>query len=191
MNPTFLELVQRFLVRTLTANFQKERAADDERQTLAEQTPPIADPWVQDYLAWRRAVLWVAGVLLSIGVLFALLNHSSTAEQIVRQQAEAQGQLLDAAEFERQVGQTKQSLGADNLDVIDGLQNFLLALKVAVAVLAVMAAVSWVRVRRSLALARWGWFCALLVPLLVSCWPWANSLEFGHLDQQFGATGQG
>jgi hypothetical protein len=191
MNPSLGELAPRFLVRAITANFQRQRAADDERQQLAAHTPPVTDPIAQDYVAWRRAALWIAGVLLTVSVLLQLVEHQSVAAHWAAGAAKANGQVLSGADLEQQIAATTQQMGEDNVAVIDGLQDFLLFVKMSVAVLTVIAARWWLRVRRSLALARWAWVTALVVPLLVSGWPWANMLDFTHLDGAFGQAGTG
>ena len=55
--------------RTLKGNFQRERAMDSEREVMATARKPITDPLAQDYVAWRRGVLWLATVTMSIHAL--------------------------------------------------------------------------------------------------------------------------
>lgn len=182
-----LELTRRFLKRTATADFQRERAADDERAQLAAQSKPVHDPLAQDYVAWRRAVLWLSGVVLMLGVLIAVADHRPIAETMAENMG-ANGQPADVA-------QVVQTLGKENIELLDDLQYFSLLLKACVAGLVLYAAKNWLLVSRSRSVARWAWITALLVPLIVSAYPWAKSLDFTHLDaqmQQFGqAAGQG
>ncbi|HEB53452.1 MAG TPA: hypothetical protein ENI87_09385, partial [bacterium] len=134
-------LARRLLVRAVTSDFQRQRAADEERAELTATEHPVTHALAQDYAAWRRAVLWVAGVMLSIGVLIALLNHQSAAEDI----AEGAANGRELTEFERanNLAQVEQTFGRGNLELLDGLLGFLLFVKVAVAVFAIMAALQW------------------------------------------------
>ena len=78
--------------------------------------------------------------------------------------------------------------------MLDDLQYFNLLLKACVAGLVLYAAKNWLLVSRSRSVARWAWITALIVPLVVSAYPWASSLDFAHLDrnQEFGMlAGQG
>lgn len=181
-----LELTRRFLKRTATADFQRERAADDERAQLAAQSKPVNDPLAQDYVAWRRAVLWLSGVVLAIGVLLAVVDHRPIAETMAASMG-ANGQPADPV-------QVVELLGKENVEMLDDLQYFNLLLKACVAGLVLYAAKNWLLVSRSRSVARWAWITALIVPLVVSAYPWASALDFTHLDrnQQFGmAAGQG
>jgi hypothetical protein len=191
-----LALAQRLVRRAVTADFQRERAADDERAELAAMTPPIGDPLAQDYVAWRRAVAWVGGVLLMVGCLIAVVEHRTVAEQAAhaqiaaaRAQAAAAGQGFEGLDLPALIGEVTKGFGKDNLAILDGLNEFLLFVKLAVATLLLAAAWQWRRVRRSRSLARWGWLAALVLPLLVSVWPWAQSLDFSHLDLNDGFGG--
>ncbi len=183
MTPSLPELALRFVKRALTANFQRERAADDERVQLAAHQPPIADPLAQDYVAWRRAALWIAGIVLTVSVAIALLERQSAAEQFALLFASARQQTLEGEELQRQAALLAPQIGESNLAILDGLADFLLFVKLMVAVLVFLAARWWMRLKRSRSLARWGWLSALVLPLLVSSWPWAQSLDFTQLEQ--------
>lgn len=176
------DLAMRFLARAFSGNFQTRRAEDDERQQLAAAEPPVLDPLAQDYVAWRRAALWVAGVLLAIGALIAVVEHRSVAEHIAYAQGAAAGQQLAGADLQQVIAQVAEGFGKQNLAIIDGLQEFLLFVKMAVATLTLLAAWKWMRVRRSRSFARWGWLVVLVLPLLVAAWPWGQLLDFSHLD---------
>lgn len=168
-------LARRLVIRAFTADFQRQQADPTERAELLTGPRPVSDPIAHDYIAWRRAALWVAGVLLSLGVVIAVCDYSSTAYQM----ASASEQGATAAQLQ----QVETLFGAGNLSLLDGLQIFLLMIKVAVAVLVVFAAVRWTKVRESRTFARWAWLAALLVPLLISAWPWGQYLDFSHLNQ--------
>lgn len=167
-----LDLSRRFVQRALTADFQREHATEAERTALAAHKKPITDPLAQDYVAWRRAALWVAGVVLSIGLLLTVIQHQPIAEAM----AETFGP-------QATVEQVVTAVGAANVALLDDLQYFDLLLKACIAGLVLYAAHSWQLVNRSRSVARWAWIAALLIPLAVAAWPWASSLDFSHLDQ--------
>lgn len=181
--PDFVALARRFVIRAFTADFQREQASPAERAELLTGAQPIAAPLAHDYVAWRRAALWVAAVLLSLGVLIAVFDHSSTAYQM----ASASEQGATTAQLQ----QVEKMFGAGNLNLLDGLQIFLLLVKIAVAALVVVAAMRWTKVQKSRTFARWAWLSALIVPLLISAWPWGQYLDFSHLNNSsWGAAGQ-
>lgn len=180
------DLAGRLLVRAVSGDFQKNHASDDERQQMTKAPQPVADPLAQDYVAWRRAALWVGGVLLGAGAILGLVEHQGIAEQFTRAQLEQQGQQAHGADLQNAIQQTAQQIGANNVAIFDGLMDFLLFLKISVAVLAITAAWQWLQVKRSRAMTRWALITALVVPLLVSAWPWAQFLDFDHLQGQLG-----
>jgi len=180
------DLAGRLLVRAVSGDFQKNHASDDERRQMAQAPQPVADPLAQDYVAWRRAALWVGGVLLGVGAILGLAERQGIAEQFTRAQLAQQGQQADGVDLQNAIQQTAQQLGANNVAIFDGLMDFLLFVKVSVAVLAITAAWQWLQLRRSRAMTRWALITALVIPLLVSAWPWAQFLDFDHLQGQIG-----
>ena len=177
----FVALAQKLVIRAFTADFQRHHASPEERAELLTGSHPIGDPLAHDYVAWRRAALWVSGALLSLGVLIALIDYSSTAHQM----AAAAGQ---NGRIEDQIRQVEQLFGSSNLNLLDGLQIFLLLTKMAVAAMVVVAAMRWTQVGSSRTFARWAWISALLVPLLLSAWPWGQYLDFTHLGNEQQST---
>jgi hypothetical protein len=170
----FVTLARQLTIRAFTADFQREQASPSERAELLTGPKPIGDSLAHDYVAWRRAALWVSAALLSLGVLLALFDFSSSAHQMAS--------ASNPAPSDDQVRQVEQMFGAGNLHLLDGLQIFLLLVKVTVAALVLVAAMQWKRVDSSRSFARWAWLSALIVPLLVSAWPWGQYLDFSHLD---------
>lgn len=180
----FVVLARKLAIRAFAADFQREHADGRERAQMLNADRPLADELSQDYAAWRRAALWVAAALLSLGVVVALVDYSSTAYQV----ASSSGQ---PDRVHEQVAQVELQFGSSNLLLLDGLQVFLLLVKIAVAVLVVFAALRWTHIGKSRTFARWAWLAALLVPLLISAWPWGQYLDFSHLDNVgWGNTGQ-
>lgn len=188
--PSIVDLALRFVGRAASGDFQTHHAAEDERQQLAAAPQPVTDALAQDYVVWRRAALWVGGVLLALGALIAVVAHRSVAEQVAEAQMAAAGQQLGGVDLQQLVVQVTEGFGKHNLSIVDGLQEFLVVVKLAVATLALLAAWQWARIKRSRSLARWGWLVLVVLPLLVAAWPWSSSLDFAHLDQQFGGAAQ-
>jgi len=169
----FADLARTLVVRAFTADFQRERATGRERAELLEAEAPVVDPLAQDYVSWRRAALWVAAVLLSLGALLSIADFSSSASQM-------------AVGANATVDQVEQMFGAGNLLLIDALQVVLLLVKLAVAALTVVAAMRWVQVASSRTFSRYAWLCALVLPLLIAGFPWGQLLDFSHLDDGYG-----
>lgn len=174
-----VELARLFLVRAFKADFLAQHAADDERAQLVALPSPIDDPLAQDYVAWRRSVLWIAGVMLGLAFLIAVADHKSIVTLMASLQ-NADGQQVD-------VTQMAKELGKDNVELIDNLMLFNLLLKGVIATLVILAALRWHAVSRSRSLSRWAWLAALVVPLVVMAWPWAHSLDFSHLERGMNA----
>jgi hypothetical protein len=185
-----METGVRLLRRALMSDFQNGPASEQERAEMAAAAPPIIDPLAQDYTAWRRAVLWTSSIVLALSSLIALVTRKSTAEQAaeaqiaaLRAQADAAGQTFEGADLVQMTAQVAQGFGKDNLAVLDGLSDFLLFVKIAVVTLVILAAMRWAVIRRSRSFTRWAWLSSLLLPLLVSVWPWAQMLDFSHLNE--------
>jgi hypothetical protein len=170
-----LDLSRRFIVRALTADFQREHASDEERSELAAFSTPVVDPLAQDYLAWRRSALWVSAVVLTIGVVIAVADHKPIAEGMAEGWSQPGMQLT--------VEQVTQGIGPKNIEMLDDLQYFMLLLKGCIAAMVYYAAKSWRVVKRSRTVARYAWLVALIVPIMVMAWPWSKTLDFSHLDQ--------
>ncbi|MFK7738752.1 MAG: hypothetical protein AB8H80_00410 [Planctomycetota bacterium] len=177
-------------MRAFTADFQRERASGPERAEMLSSAAPVQNELAQDYVAWRRAALWVAAVMLTLGAVLALFDFESAASAMASGAMEGQGEMT-RAQAAAAVEQVERTFGNSNLSLLDGLQGFLLFIKVAVAGLAIAAAWQWLRVGRSRLLTRAAWLVALAVPLLVSAWPWAQSLDFSHVDAGGGLFGRG
>lgn len=176
--------------RTFGSDFLTPTTRDDERATLAATTPPIAAAQPQDYLAWRRAALWIAGVLLSLGLLIAMVDHQPFATASVAGNTNAEGEPLRGDELRQAAEQFAQTLGIANVEVIDNLAYLNMTIKGLVAALALLGAMRWTSVMRSRRFARWSWLCAVVVPLCLAAFPWASVLDFTHLDQNLQGGGK-
>jgi hypothetical protein len=172
----FLDLAKSMLLRAANADFLQRQARDDERAELAAANPPVANPQVQDYLAWRRAALWVAGIVTAIAFGIAAASHESMASLMAKGQGAA-GENLEFA-----IRQVEQNIGKDNLELMDGLNLTSLGLKLFVAVLAILAARHWSKIAKTRLHARWAFAALLIVPLGMFAFPWAHFMDFKHLD---------
>jgi hypothetical protein len=159
-----VELAKVFLRRAARGDFQQEHARDDERTALAAAQPPCTDPLVQDYAAWRRALLAIAAVALGLAVLVSLIAYRSVS-----------GSVEPAA---------AAVLGESTLELLDFVLWTLLLANAAGAVCIALAARAWVDVQRSRVLARRGWLIMFLTPLVLAALPWTRLLDFGHLPPE-------
>lgn len=186
------------LRRVARSDFQRERATDRERELLASSPEPITNELVQDFVAWRRSVLWVAAAFIG---LYAALTIASfqTFEQVAasgvayedyRAQYEnapewsRPGPLQSRSEWEGQLReQVRENFGAENADLINGIMVvFALAIVVA-AVLTILAARQWKSVRASRRWSRAAWLVMFGVPFLVSFLPITAMMDFDQISE--------
>jgi hypothetical protein len=153
-----------FVRRVARSDFTKERATDDERKQLESTSRPVTNPLAQDYAAWRRAVLWLAAITLSILVIIELATYQDTADVLEPQQV--------------------REVGRGNLETLDSIQWILTLSLVVGAVMTVAAAWRWRDVRLSRRLARWGFLIMFLTPFAIAAIPITSMLDFGHLSEQ-------
>ncbi|MBK8100240.1 MAG: hypothetical protein IPK26_24315 [Planctomycetes bacterium] len=189
MNETLVDVARRLVQRAFVADFRRVQADERERQELS--AAQVAAPRAQDYAAWRRAVAWVAAVLLALGTLLAIVDHEPAARTLARAMAGAQqpGVALADQELAAMQEQVETMIGRGNLEVIDDLTLFQMTVKIAVVVLLVLAARGYARVRRSQWATRIAFVVALGLPLLASVVPWTGSMDFTALERQ-GGNGQ-
>src|SRR5262249_58597047 len=135
-----------------------------DRAGLAAAATPCTDPLVQDYAAWRRALLAIAAVALALTALLGIFTHQSVADGVE--------------------GGMVQLLGESTLTLLDFVTWVLLLANAAGAVLVAFAARAWSDLDRSRRLARRGWFVMFLAPLALAALPWTHLLAFDHLPPQ-------
>lgn len=153
--------VQRAFRRFLRGDFTRERATSDERAALAAVSPPVSAPAAQDYVAWRRSLLWVAGIaLLVVGVL----------------------QIVTFTTMEEMLGGNVSE--AVDLETIDGVFALLIVPVFVGGALALWAALRWREVRASRRIARIGFLVNFLTPFLVAALPIQGLLEHGAMAAQ-------
>ncbi|MCA8951456.1 MAG: hypothetical protein KDE27_18255 [Planctomycetes bacterium] len=175
--PSFPELAQRFVRRVTAADFQRERAADDERAELAAAAAAVEPPLAQDYAAWRRAGLWLAAVLLSLAGVLSVIDYQSFGSALAEQALTSQGAEVTEAHLEQALKNVENAVGAGNLELLDNLQMTILGSKLVVALFAVLAALRWVRVRESRRMSLLAFVVALGVPLVLAAIPWTRFMD--------------
>ena len=60
--------------RWLRCDFTRMAATPSERSALGAATPPILEPVAQDYVAWRRSMVWIAVLFASVGTVDELVG---------------------------------------------------------------------------------------------------------------------
>jgi hypothetical protein len=153
--------------RVLRADFQSDRATDEERSRLAGSSAPVTSRVAQDYAAWRHSVLWVAAISLLIHAVFELVGQNSIAEG------------LDA--------ELVYALRPRNIALVDWLTRSVNIVLLLGSLLTLCAALAWRRVRASLWLARIAWLLMFATPFLLAALPLTRLMSLEHLPPQFQA----
>jgi hypothetical protein len=158
------------LRRLFFCDFSKDQATPAEAEALGRAREPVAEPYPQAYAAWRRSLLWVAGIALAFAGVFKALSFRTMESQVeeLSKQSE-QGQ--QAAHFLRLAG-------TQNFETIDGLMLMLLIPTLIAAGAALWAAVHWTDLRRSRRAARLGFSILFFMPLAMALVPIRDLLEF-------------
>ncbi len=145
-----VDTAKMFTLRFLLSDFQKQTITQDEAEALDQVSPPIEAPVVRNYLAWRRALLWIAGVSLGFATIFSLISF---VEQSQKQQPGSVPPLIWAILLIPTAGMAGGSY------------------------LAIQASRSWTNVSTTRMLARLSWACVFLVPFAVALIPLAAFLD--------------
>ena len=130
-----------FAGRILVSNFTKGHASAEERKQLENAALPVRSPMAQNYAAWRRAMLWFAGIGLGIA---AMIHLISTFTQI---------------------------FGKHIPFIMRVINFGMVALQAGAAAMIILAAVRWAQISRSRRMARWGWVLGFFGPLLLFLLP--------------------
>lgn len=182
---TFWDEARLCAQRVIRSDFQTERATDLERHKLATAREPIQNPMVQDFVAWRRSVLWVAAALIGLYAVIEVLSfrtfETTMRPQLDRlyEQAVAQGAAGMSREEFREM--SMQQFGRSNAGVIDGIEALLTISVFVSAVLVVLAARSWKSVRSSRRWSRAAWGVMFVTPFVVSFIPITAMMDFSHV----------
>lgn len=156
--------ITRALRRVLRSDFQQEHATDVERRQLEVAKEPVTNPLAQDYAAWRRSLLWIAGIALTLLALLEAATFTSMAD------------LLEGSDLGNAVGE-------DNLETIDGIFGFLIVPVLVGGILSLVAAANWTNVRFSRRMARLGFLIMFLTPFVMAALPAKEMLDFDHLRE--------
>ncbi len=130
-------LAKVFTRRIFASNFAAEAALPEERAVLEKSAIPIKSPMAQNYVAWRRAILWVAGIGLALAALITLIN-----------------------EF-------RVTFGPNVPPVLRLIFVGIQVLNFLAPALVIHAAMRWDKVRHSRRWAKLGWLCQFLGPILL------------------------
>jgi len=80
---TILSTTKVFFDRFVKSDFQQQELLDDEQKALDESGIPKESNLARNFLAWRRGLLWIAGVSLSIAVIFSFVELGEVIEDKV------------------------------------------------------------------------------------------------------------
>lgn len=139
-----------FLRRSLSSDFYRVKATDEERQRLANLEKPVSNELAQDYAAWRRGMLWITSMAIGITMVFQVIN--------VIEMYEAEEKLPGVLQF---------------------MIIVLLCLLIGAAGLINQAALSWYDLGKSRMYSRFAWLLLFLGPFLVYCLPAAMFMAEG------------
>lgn len=140
--------------RALVGNFQKEKALSAERDALRTARKPIENPLAQDYAAWRRAILYLAAVTMTI---HAVVSFFGWIEQL---DTDTSG--LDMA-------------GMGDMGAITKFVSSALYLRIpATAVLIILAARQWTDVKASRRHTRIAGIVYFLSAVAIAAIPWTS-----------------
>jgi len=196
------------LRRVVRSDFQRERATDKEREQLATCPEAITNPMVQDYVAWRRSLLWVAAVLIGLYAVLSLDSFTTFEAQVVAgsgqtyemyraehqrlpewQRNMAPMQSREAWEAER-FEAVREMFGGGNADLITGIGVITLLSVIVSAILLAIAAQQWKSVQKSRRWSRAAWLVMFGVPFLISFLPITAMMDFDEINPQLGDAEQ-
>jgi len=182
--------------RVVRSDFQTEHATDAEREALASAEHPINDPMVQDFVAWRRSLLWVSAVFIVLYAGLQVVGYKTFEEQMkpawdAMFDAQA-GKLGEFANFRQDQMPGREAFyktqikafGEGNAEIIDGVEGIMLASVVLAAVCVVIAAKKWQSVSLSRKWSRIGWLIMFGVPMLVLMLPITSLMSFDHIQDK-------
>ena len=134
-------LARLFARRILVSNFTAENASPEERKQLEAAALPVRSPMAQNYAAWRRAMLWFAGIGIAIATVLQAIDVFGSI-------------------FGRHIPFIMRLMNFG-----------LVALPAASAALILFSALRWAEISRSRRMARWGWILGFFGPLLLFLLP--------------------
>lgn len=159
----WIENARRFAVRVLRADLAREGAAPDERAALGSRGE---SELTANYLAWRRAMLWISGCALTLTAALGVSDWIGTLTATPAEMAESLG--LQAVD---------ERLMTSLVDIDQALSTVLFLPTVIAAWFVIRAALRWTDVGASIRSARIGWMVLFGVPLAASMMPWNAAIE--------------
>lgn len=159
----WIENARRFAVRVLRADLAREGAAPDERAALGSRGE---SELTANYLAWRRAMLWISGCALTLTAALGVSDWIGTLTATPAEMAESLG--LQAVD---------ERLMTSLVDIDQALSTVLFLPTVIAAWFVIRAALRWTDVGPSIRSARIGWMVLFGVPLAASMMPWNAAIE--------------
>jgi hypothetical protein len=150
--------------RVLVGNFQVQRALDDEREALAGARKPIKDAMAQDYVAWRRAVLWLAALTMAIHAVISFFGWLDDLD-------------VDLSELEAR--------GLTGTETILKFLGSALYWRIPItAVLIFVAAKNWTDVKDSRRFARYAGILYFLSAIVLAVIPWSSFTGGDGMSEQ-------
>lgn len=172
------------LRRVLFSDLQCVIATNRERELLASSVQPIANAMVQDFMAWRRSMLWFGAAFVGLyAVLLCFVER--TVEGVLGAEfelAREQGLLEPGMSRYQFVDQPIQLIGVGNVAILDTIQMILFVSVLVSAVLLIVAAASWRNLRLSRRWGMWAWGLMFASPFAVSLAPITMFMNFAHVD---------
>ena len=175
--------------RMLTSDFKNMPVLEEEKQKLESLPRPVTDRFAQGFMVWRRSVLGVAAGFLLLYALNALIGIRSVDEMLFQQNLDqleqsemyvGNPQMMEA-QARQATDQYVEVIGADNLDIVWGIDVLLRLSVLLAAVLVSMASLQWYNVGRCRWLSRAGWAVLFGVPFLLAMLPTTLMMDFSHL----------
>jgi hypothetical protein len=160
MSAMDMELIKSFARRIYRGNFLVERATAEERDALRLAPRPVTALLAQDYMVWRRAVMWGAVVFLGIHTIFELINWIDVL----------------ASDPETAEEEAVMEVAGGTLKT---LLTLLFLISPAATALMVMGALHWTDVKRSRHWARLAWMVMVLTPMALALVPWRSMVSEG------------
>ena len=157
-----LKRLRRSLRRVASADFQQDEATEGERARLVQGAVPVTTRVAQDYAAWRRPILWMAGAATLANVSLEFFGYDSLAVVLPRN-------LLVV-------------IGEKNATLLEWLARAPMLVGCFGSLLVLSAAIAWRRVRLSVQLARYGWLLMFAMPFLLAVLPYARLLDLDELE---------
>lgn len=181
------------LQRVTRSDFQTERATEVERAKLGGARQAIVNPMVQDFVSWRRSVLWVAAALIAIYAFFQIATFTTFEEALrpqiekfyeqTREQAREQGFPFEMSRSEFHEASMAQ-YGRNNAEVVDAINGILATSVILAAICIGIAAKWWKSVAASRLWSRAAWIIMFGAPMIVSFFPIMWFMSFDHVPDE-------